>query len=116
MDPITLAMLAMAVGTVAKAGAGIGKSVQEGKAQKKYQKYEDQMAKLKKRDQYRSAIARAMGSSNPFSLTTDPKAPKAPDTSGWDVLGGFGQGVGALGQMGFSSASPTQQKMSAAGF
>jgi len=113
MDPITLALIGMAVGGLAQAGAGIGRSMSAAKDAKKYKKYEDQMAKLKKRESYRDAIGRAMGSSNPFSITEEPSTPTATSTKGWDILGGVGQGVGALSQLGYQGMSPRQQQMAA---
>jgi len=113
MDPITLALIGMAVGTLAQGGAGIGKSIQADKERKKYQQYEDELAKTKKKENYKNAIGRAMGMSNPF-MVDEKQAPQPGSTKGWDILGGVGQGVGALSQLGYQGMSPRQQSMAAA--
>jgi len=99
---LALGAIAGGAGTAAQVGSNIGRSIQEEKYRKEVEAYKDELDKMKRKQQYRSALARAMGGTD-YIINKEPEAPEAPNTMWWDILGATGGGLKGAGQMATSA-------------
>jgi len=97
-----LAILSLA-GTAASAASDAEKAKMAEKFQKEQEAFAEEQRKAQYRNEFRSALGRAIGAGRESGFVPDnPTGPKAPDYSYQNKLGNIGRGMTYLGENGES--------------
>jgi len=100
-----LAILSLA-GTAASAASDAEKAKMAEKFQKEQEAFAEEQRKAQYRNEFRSALGRAIGAGRESGFVPDnPTGPKAPDYSYQNKLGNIGRGISYLGSNGESMIS-----------